>query len=85
MRTLYPMDSVQLVEKSWEIPTIVTVRTPLRLLDHTKHHRRVRPSAKDATGREVWTLLIAGVVAAIYLLSGTFWKATWQWLLPDLS
>lgn len=43
------MDSVQLVEKSWEIPAAVTVRTPLRLLDHTT----VRPSAKDATGRKV--------------------------------
>jgi len=49
MGTLYPMETVELVERSWEIRTLVTAGSPRRLVGHTKCHQCVRPSAKDAT------------------------------------
>lgn len=45
----YPMETVKSVERSWKIQTTVIEGTPHRLVDHTKCHQRVRPSAKDAT------------------------------------
>lgn len=49
MGTLYPMESVKLVERSWRNETTVLSGTPWRLVDHTKCHKRMRPSAKAAT------------------------------------
>lgn len=45
----YPMGTVKSVERSWKIQTTVIVGTPHRLVDHTKCHQCVRPSAEDAT------------------------------------